>query len=59
MGFIFLLSPPCSMNIIYDFDSFLKSPTRSANSVYLDAFQNFVNELIIHTLIVFDSDEFF
>lgn len=47
------------MNIIYDFDSFLKSPTRSANSVYLDAFQNFVNELIIHTLIVFDSDEFF
>ena len=47
------------MNIIYDFDSFLKSPMRSANFIYLDAFQNFVNELIVQALIVFHSDEFF
>jgi hypothetical protein len=40
------------MNIIYNFNSFLASSKPSSNAAYLDTFKDFVNELIIHTLIV-------
>jgi hypothetical protein len=35
------------MNHIYNFKQFLASPTHLSGAVFLDAFQNFVNEYIM------------